>query len=129
MILIWTGIIALYDVFDSIRTPKNQLSAMRQRLEYVIILFRYINGTIMNIQLLHHNLYFFANIKRFSSENLFYYGWVLSVLNSDSVWMSFSVLMRSLPELGITTVDLLIRASLLFTRVSMSFRFLIWSAV
>lgn len=62
-ILIWKGIVELYDVFGSIWIQKNPLSPMRKRQEYVIILFRYIYGIIMNILLLDHNLYFNANFE------------------------------------------------------------------
>ncbi len=46
--------------------PKNPKRAMSQKIEYVRICLRYIDGTIMNIASLDHNLYFFANIWFFS---------------------------------------------------------------
>ena len=141
--------------------------------------------TMMNIEPLDHNLYFFANIwvlflaetvpkvlkctppsllLRYNSspksgeletykgrsqiamfailpllggvrggiwekEKLPIYWRAFCALASAWVCISFRVLMISVPESGMTTVDLLMRASLLFTRASMSFAFCSWSAV
>ncbi len=66
----------------------------------------------------------------FIMQNIFtFYCRFLAILASASVCMSLSVLSISVPESGMTRVDLLMRASRLLESVSMSLRFLTWSAV
>lgn len=56
MLLVWVSCVSIC-IF-----PKNPNRATSERIEYVRICLRYIDGTIMNIASLDHNLYFFANI-------------------------------------------------------------------